>query len=91
MAFSEYEGLYLVENYPDDMYVGVTEEGLFALPLLSSDAVSGMEEWVREDGDRFRRKRDDDTLAEPIDFERDDQGRVRSLMHHGYRSTKAEQ
>ena len=90
-SFSEYEGVYLVENYPDDMYVGVTEEGLFALSLLSSDAVSDMEEWVHEDGDRFRRKRDDDTLAESIDFERDDQGRIKSLMHHGYRSMKAQQ
>lgn len=88
IQLSDYEGLYLVENYPDDMYVGVTEDGLFALPLLSSDAASDMQEWVHEEGDRFRRKREDDTLAEAIEFERDDEGRIKSLMHHSYRSTK---
>lgn len=88
VSLSDYEGLYLVENYPDDMYVGVSQDGLFALPLLSDAPASDMQEWVHEDGDRFRRKRDDDTLAEAIIFERDDQGRVKSLMHHSYRSTK---
>ena len=91
ITLSDYEGLYLVENYPDDRYVGVTEDGLFALPLLSSDPVSGLQEWVHEEGDRFRRKREDDTLAEAIDFERDDKGRVKSLMHHSYRTTKVQQ
>ena len=91
LQLSDYEGLYLVENYPDDMYVGVTKDGLFALPLLSSDPVSGLQEWVHEEGDRFRRKREDDTLAEAIIFERDDKGRVKSLMHHSYRSKKVQQ
>jgi CubicO group peptidase (beta-lactamase class C family) len=90
ISFSEYEGLYLVENYPNDMYVGVTEDGLFALRLLSDDPVSSLEAWVHEDGDRFKRKREDKTLAEAIDFERDDEGRITSLMHHGYRSTKVQ-
>ena len=88
VMLSEYEGLYLVENYPNDLYVGVSPDGLFAVSLLSSDPVSGMEEWVHEEGDRFRRKREDDTLAESIDFERDEDGQIKSLMHHGYRSTK---
>ena len=88
VTLSDYEGLYLVENYPDDMYVGVSQDGLFALPLLSDDPVEGLQEWVHEEGDRFRRKRDDDTLAEAILFERDEQGRVKSLMHHSYRSIR---
>ncbi len=91
VSLADYEGRYMVENYPDDMYVGVTEDGLFALWLLSDDPFSGMEEWVHEEGDTFRRKREDDTLAEAIYFERDDEGRVKSLMHHSYRSMKVHQ
>lgn len=88
VLLTAYEGYYAVENYDSDMYVGVTEDGLFALPLFSNDPVDGMEEWLHEDGDRFRRKREDGTLAEAIDFERDKNGRVTALVQHSYRSTK---
>ncbi len=87
---SEYECPNPVANYPNNLYVGVTEEGLFALSLLRPDTASAMEQWVREDGDRFRRKRGDNTLAEAIDFERNELGRIKSLMHRGYRSKTAD-
>ena len=85
---SDYEGRYYVENYDWDVYIGVDEAGLFALPLFADDPVDDMEIFVHEEGDRFRRKRDDDTLAEPVIFERDDQGRVTAVVQHSYRSTK---
>ncbi len=36
-------------------------------------------------GDTFKRKRDDGTLAAPINFERNDAGDIVSFMQHGYR------
>ena len=88
ISFSDYEGYYAEDNYDSDMYVGVTQDGLFVLPLFSDDPVEGLEDWVHEEGDRFRRKRKDDTLADAIDFERDAEGRVIALVQHSYRSKK---
>ncbi|MBT8099325.1 MAG: serine hydrolase, partial [Gammaproteobacteria bacterium] len=87
-SLSEFEGHYAVENYDWDRYVGVNKDGLFAVSLYSDEPVEGLENWVHEDGDRFRRKRKDDTLAEVIDFERDDDGRITGLVQHSYRLEK---
>lgn len=86
---SDYEGRYFVENYDWDMYIGVDKDGLFALPLFANDPIDDVEIFVHEEGDRFRRKRKDDTLAEPVVFERDDQGRVTAVVQHSYRATKS--
>jgi len=85
---SDYEGYYAVENYDWDMYVGLDEGGLFVLPIFDDDPVKGMLSLKHEAGDRFRRKRKDDTLAEPVVFERDAEGRVTALVHHSYRHMK---
>lgn len=85
---SDYEGSYFVENYDWDTYIGVDKNGLFSLPLFDDDPVENMQVFVHEEGDRFRRKRKDDTLAEPVTFERDENGRVVSFVQHSYRSTR---
>ena len=85
---SAYEGSYHVANYDWDLYVGLNEDGLFALPIFTDDPVGDLETWVHEKGDTFRRKRKDDTLAEAITFERDAAGKVTALVQHSYRSTK---
>jgi CubicO group peptidase (beta-lactamase class C family) len=85
---SDYEGSYYVVNYADDNYIGVNEDGLFAMPIFSNDPVGNMQTWVHEEGDTFRRKREDDTLAEAITFERDADGDVSALVQHSYRSMK---
>lgn len=85
---SDYEGSYAVANYDWDGYVGINEDGLFFMPIFSNDPVKNIENWVHEEGDRFRRKRKDDTLAEAIEFERDATGKVTGLVQHSYRSTK---
>lgn len=85
---SEFEGYYAVANYDWDVYVGLNEDSLFSLPIYNSDPVSDMETWVHEEGDTFRRKRKDGSLAETVTFERDDAGKVVSLVQHTYRSTK---
>ncbi len=85
---SDYEGSYFVENYDWDSYVGVNEGGLFAIGLFDNDPVENMQVFVHEEGDRFRRKRKDDTLAEAVTFERDENGRVVSFVQHSYRSTR---
>jgi|GEM_PF-440256 len=88
MNLADYEGEYYVPNYDWDMYIGVDKEGLFALPLFADDPVDGMQIFVHEEGDRFRRKRKDDTLAEPVIFERDETGRVIAVTQHSYRSVR---
>ncbi|MEO9617236.1 MAG: serine hydrolase domain-containing protein [Parasphingorhabdus sp.] len=85
---SAFEGSYHVANYDWDLYVGVNEDGLFAIPIFANDPTGALETWVHEEGDVFRRKRKDDTLAEAITFERDAAGNVISLVQHSYRSTK---
>ncbi len=85
---SEYEGAYHVVNYAEDNYIGVNEDGLFAMPIFSNDPVGNMQTWVHEEGDTFRRKREYDTLAEAITFERDADGDVSALVQHIYRSMK---
>lgn len=86
--WSDYEGVYYTPNYPSDSYVGVTEQGLFSVNLNNVQLVNSLQSWVHQQGDTFKRKRDDDTLAEPIIFERDKNGRVVALVHQGYRSLK---
>jgi CubicO group peptidase (beta-lactamase class C family) len=88
VALADYEGYYAVENYDWDLYVGFDEDGLFILPVFDDDPVKGMLSLKHESGDRFRRKRKDDTLAEPVVFERNAEGRVTALVHHSYRHTK---
>ena len=63
-SLSEYEGYYAVEKYDWDVYLGLTKDGLFSIPIFSDNPADAMENWVHEEGDRFRRKRDDGTLAE---------------------------
>jgi hypothetical protein len=85
---SAYEGYYAVENYPWDSYIGINTDGLFSLSLFDPDAVENMETLVHEEGDTFRRKRKDGTLAEAVIFERDDTGRVIAVVQHSYRMSK---
>jgi CubicO group peptidase (beta-lactamase class C family) len=85
---SDYEGSFYQPNYPQDSYVGVDEDGLFSISLLSNNPVQGLQTWVHAEGDTFSRKREDDTLAEAITFERDAAGRVVALVQNGYRSLK---
>jgi CubicO group peptidase (beta-lactamase class C family) len=88
IKLSSYEGSYYQPNYPEDSYVGLDEEGLFFISLLSNEPVEDLETWVHKEGDIFQRKRDDDTLAETIIFERGADGHVVSMVQHGYRSLK---
>ena len=85
---SDYEGAYHSVNYPSDRYIGVIEDGLFAMPIFNNDPVGNMQTWVHEEGDTFRRKRDDGTLAEAITFERHADGDVSALLQHSYRLMK---
>lgn len=88
MNFADYEGSYYQPNYPWDSYVGLNEDGLFAIGLLDDNPAKDLQNWVHKEGDTFQRKRKDETLAETITFERDKDGKVVALMQHGYRSFK---
>lgn len=88
LTWSAYEGYYAVENYPWDTYIGINTDGLFSLSLFDPNVVDNMETLVHEEGDTFRRKRKDGTLAEAVVFERNDAGRVISVVQHSYRMMK---
>lgn len=85
---SDYEGYYAVDNYPWDTYIGVDEDGLFAVSIFDDNAAENIESFTHEEGDTFRRKRKDGSLAEPVIFERDASGRVVAVVQHSYRMTK---
>ena len=87
---AEYEGYYYIENYDDDSYIGLSEDGLFSIRIYSDDPAGELQTWVHEEGDVFRRQRDDGTLAEPIYFQRDEDGRVYSRTQHSYRLVRRE-
>lgn len=86
--FAEYEGTYYQPNYPQDSYIGLNENGLFAISLMTENPAQSLENWEHVDGDTFVRKRKDGSDGEKITFERDKSGNVIGLMQHGYRSLK---
>lgn len=85
---SAYEGHYAVDNYPWDTYVGINTDGLFALSLFDANAVENIQTLSHEDGDVFRRKRKDGSLAEAVIFERDADGEVIAMVQNSYRMHK---
>jgi hypothetical protein len=85
---SDYEGAYFVPNYDNDSYIGVDQDGLFSISIFDNDPAENIQTWVHNEGDVFKRKRKDNTLAESITFERNSKGQVVSVVQHGYRSMK---
>jgi CubicO group peptidase (beta-lactamase class C family) len=88
VQLSDYEGAYFVPNYDNDSYIGVNQDGLFSISIFANDPAENIQTWVHDEGDVFKRKRKDDTLAESITFERNSKGQVVSVVQHGYRSMK---
>ncbi|MEM1261040.1 MAG: serine hydrolase domain-containing protein [Pseudomonadota bacterium] len=86
--FSDYEGYYVVENYDWDVYVALGRHGLNVFNVFTDDPNASMATFVHEEGDVFRRRRDNGDLAEAVTFERDSDGNVVSFVQHSYRSTK---
>ncbi|MEO0345569.1 MAG: serine hydrolase [Pseudomonadota bacterium] len=87
---SEYEGYYGVENYDWDVYIGLDDGALFAIPVYDRNPANGVDLFVHDDGDVFRYKRDDGSLGEPVIFERDDAGNIVSVTRHSYRYTRVD-
>jgi len=88
LNLSDYEGVYYRPDYPSDRYVGMNEDGLFFISLVSRDPVKGLDNLVHKKDDIFQRKRDNESLAETVTFERDKDGRVIALVQHGFRLLK---
>ena len=87
---TEFEGYYAGENYDWDVYIGIDDDALFAIPVYDRNPANGVDLFTHEDGDVFRYKRDDGSLAEPVIFERDDKGSIVSLTRHSYRYTRVD-
>ena len=88
IGLSDFEGEYYVPNYGDNQYIGVNEDGLFAIAMFDNDPVGNIQTWAHKEGDVFNRKRKDGSSAEAITFERDTSGKVVAMVQHGYRSLK---
>jgi CubicO group peptidase (beta-lactamase class C family) len=88
--FSSYEGLY--HNRPWSSEVAIVQQGdrLLVADLPSRDVSENLTRLEREDGDVFRRVReDDDDLGERWTFTRDASGAVTGVGFHGVRMTRA--
>ncbi len=85
---ADYEGYYYVAGYDWDSYIGIDGDNLFAASVYAEDPTDNMQTWVHQDGDVFRRERDNGELAETVEFERDENGQVKSVVQHSYRMTK---
>ncbi|GLQ20036.1 serine hydrolase [Algimonas porphyrae] len=84
-SFVAYEGVYSRPNYDWAVYVGLSSKGLFAVPLHDDRPHENVETFRHEEGDVFIRKRDNGSDAEPLRFERDNTGRIVSVVSGGYR------
>ncbi|MEM7730456.1 MAG: serine hydrolase [Pseudomonadota bacterium] len=85
ISMADYEDHYAHVNYDSDLYVGLTEGGLFSVPLYADKPQDRLETYRHEDGDTFIRQREDGTDAEPLRFLRDEDGRITEVLSGGYR------
>lgn len=85
-SLAEYEGLY--ESDWGETFVLRWDGALAAVGLPTGDPMEAMRRLRRDDGDVFRRIRDDDEQGEEYVFHRGDDGRVERLSVHGNFSRK---
>lgn len=80
--FSLYEGVYANPGYDWDTFYGFDGEQLFSIDLYTNDPAGSLTKFEHIEGHVFKRKRDDDTLAEEIRFEVGDDGKVVRVWQH---------
>lgn len=78
----DYVGTYSYAPWGGEVAVVRWKGGLAMLPLPTDDPLEALNELRHVEGDRFRRLRDDEKLAEPIVFERGEAGLVVALRRH---------
>ncbi|WP_284387978.1 serine hydrolase [Algimonas ampicilliniresistens] len=83
--FGAYEGHYVRPNYDWAFYVGLTSDGLFAVPVHSDEPQDGLDNLKHVEGDQFKFKRDDGSLGAPVTFLRNDGGEVIEVISAGYK------
>jgi CubicO group peptidase (beta-lactamase class C family) len=88
-AFQAFEGEYRWPKSPEGSYVIPKANGEIEIISLYSDNPAKWASTYRHvEGDLFRRVRKEGDLGETLLFEKDDKGRVISLLTHGYRYTR---
>lgn len=85
VSLAEYEGHYSRPNYDWDVYIGLTKDGLFSVPLHSPNPHSSVSNYKQVEGDAFKQKRDDGSLGVPLQFVRNDDGQITEVVRNGYR------
>ena len=80
--FLIYEGVYGIDGYDWDRWIGYDGESLFGIDLYTDDPAGSLTRYEHVEGHVFKRKRDDGTLAEEVRFEIDEDGRPVRLWRH---------
>lgn len=80
-----FSGRYSVFPWGGEIAVVPWKGSLAMVGLPTEDPMEALQELKHVEGARFRRKRDDGELGEPIEFEIDASGEVRALLRHGNR------
>lgn len=89
-SFQSLEGIYRWPGLPEGFYVIPGSNGdLEMISLYSEDPSQDSLAFRHVEGDLFRRIRKDRDLGESLLFERDSDGKVRSILWEGYRYTRS--
>jgi len=89
-SFHSLEGAYRWPKFPDAYYVIPKSDGdLEMISLYAEDPSQDTVTFRHLDGDLFRRVREDGVLGESMLFERDSDGKVRSILWEGYRYSRS--
>jgi len=83
-ALAPYEGRYEMMGGMGEFHLGAWEGRLAKLSLPSDDPAGSMSLYEHLDGDTFRRVRDDGEFGETLQFERGEDGRIRSGSYSSY-------
>lgn len=85
VSLAEFEGHYGRPNYDWDVYIGLTEDGLFSIPLFDEKPQDAFDTFKLVEGDLFREVRKNGSDGAPLRFIRDDSGKITGAVVGGYR------
>jgi CubicO group peptidase (beta-lactamase class C family) len=80
---TEYSGYYNPKPWGSEEYIGSWEGKLVMMSLPTTSPAEAMTLYKHQEGDTFRRLRDDGELGEAVVFERDAAGKVVRYSQHG--------
>lgn len=88
--FSAYTGYYDTRPWSNEVYVSTWKDKLVMINLPTTSPAESLTFYEHEEGDTFRRTRDNGEPGERLEFERGADGRVSRFKSHGNYSPKIE-